>query len=158
MKTIIHEATHQTAFNTGIHNRFGQAPRWVVEGLGTMFEARGVWDSHKYTRQRDRIDAARLANFRKYVKRRKPQAMADLIGSDRAFQQDVEGAYAESWALTLYLVETRPQQYGRYLQKTASRPSFRAYTGGQRLADFNSVFRIDLKLLEAQFLRYMQRL
>ncbi len=158
MPTIIHEATHQTAFNTGVHNRFGQSPRWVVEGLGTMFEAPGVWNSHKYPRQHDRIDKARLASFRNYLKRRKPQAMADLIASDRAFQQDVEGAYAESWALTFYLVETQPQQYCRYLQKTADRPSFRVYSGARRLADFNSVFRTDLKLLEAQFLRYMKRL
>ena len=158
MPTIIHEATHQTAFNTGIHNRFGQTPRWVVEGLGTMFESRGVWNSHKYPRAQDRIDKARLANFREYLKRRKPQAMADLIASDRSFKQDIAGAYAESWALTLYLVETQPQQYCRYLQKTADRPSFRAYTGAQRLDDFNSVFRKDLKLLEAQYLRYMKRL
>lgn len=158
MPTIIHEATHQTAFNTGIHNRFGQTPRWVVEGMGTMFEAPGVWNSHKYSRGQDRIDKARLANFRGYLKRRKPQAMADVIASDRPFKQDIAGAYAECWALTLYLVETQPQQYCRYLQKTADRPSFRAYTGAQRLADFNAVFRKDLKLLEAQFLRYMKRL
>src|SRR5690606_874896 len=43
--TVIHEATHQTAYNVGIHNRFTMCPRWLVEGLATMFEARGVWDS-----------------------------------------------------------------------------------------------------------------
>ncbi len=39
--TIIHEATHQTAYNTGVHRRFAQTPKWVVEGLGhsnTMVE------------------------------------------------------------------------------------------------------------------------
>ena len=36
-ETIIHEAAHQSAFNTGIHNRYTMPPRWVVEGLGTMF-------------------------------------------------------------------------------------------------------------------------
>ena len=40
--TIIHEAAHQTAFNTGVHTRCGDSPRWLVEGLGTMFEARKV--------------------------------------------------------------------------------------------------------------------
>ena len=42
-ETIIHEATHQTAFNSGLHNRFGPTPRWLAEGLGMLFEARGVW-------------------------------------------------------------------------------------------------------------------
>ena len=43
--TIIHEATHQTAYNVGVHKRFIAAPRWMVEGLATMFEARGVWNA-----------------------------------------------------------------------------------------------------------------
>ncbi len=42
MSTVVHEASHQTAFNTGIHSRWAPPPRWVAEGLGTMFEARGV--------------------------------------------------------------------------------------------------------------------
>ena len=54
--TIIHEATHQTAYNTGVHNRFGQNPVWVVEGLGTMFEARGVWNAAAYPQAGDRIN------------------------------------------------------------------------------------------------------
>ena len=45
LSTVIHEAAHQTAFNTGIHNRFSPPPRWVAEGLGTLFEARGVNNS-----------------------------------------------------------------------------------------------------------------
>src|SRR5262245_20690259 len=31
--TMIHEATHQVAFNTGLHSRLGCNPKWVVEGL-----------------------------------------------------------------------------------------------------------------------------
>ena len=62
--TIIHEATHQTAFNVGIHNRFADQPRWLVEGLATMFEARGVWNSQSYHSLNDRINKGRLADFR----------------------------------------------------------------------------------------------
>ena len=39
--TIIHEATHQTAYNVGVHARFADQPRWLVEGLAMMFEAEG---------------------------------------------------------------------------------------------------------------------
>ena len=28
--TMIHEATHQAAFNTGLHSRIGETPKWVV--------------------------------------------------------------------------------------------------------------------------------
>jgi len=41
-ETIIHEATHQTAYNVGVHRRFAEQPRWLVEGLAMMFESRGV--------------------------------------------------------------------------------------------------------------------
>ncbi|MBN1853826.1 MAG: DUF1570 domain-containing protein, partial [Pirellulales bacterium] len=65
--TIIHEATHQMAFNTGIHKRFTETPTWIVEGLATMFEARGVWDPQSHQTQKDRINRARLSDFQNYV-------------------------------------------------------------------------------------------
>jgi hypothetical protein len=37
--TIVHEAAHQTAYNVGVHGRFCEQPRWLVEGLAMMFES-----------------------------------------------------------------------------------------------------------------------
>lgn len=65
---IIHEATHQMAFNIGVHNRFTSTPKWIAEGLGTMFEAPGVWDSYNHQRQSERINRDRLAQFRQWAK------------------------------------------------------------------------------------------
>ena len=62
--TIIHEATHQTAFNVGIHNRFASQPVWLVEGLATMFEARGVWNSQSFHTLNDRLNQERYTDFR----------------------------------------------------------------------------------------------
>ena len=45
---LVHEAAHQAAFNTGIHSRWTSPPQWLAEGLATLFEARGVWDSERY--------------------------------------------------------------------------------------------------------------
>ena len=69
-ETIIHEATHQTAFNVGVHRRFAEQPRWLVEGLAMMFEARGVWDSRSIHTQSDRINRGRLDDFRYYLPQR----------------------------------------------------------------------------------------
>ncbi|MBI2825867.1 MAG: DUF1570 domain-containing protein [Planctomycetia bacterium] len=157
--TIIHEATHQTAFNTGIHQRFGQTPQWVVEGLGTMFEAPGVWNSRTFLRREDRINRGRFDYFRKYAaKDRKPGTIQDLIGSDRMFASNTAAAYAEAWALSFYLVETQPRKYSEYLALTAKRPPFEPYPAGQRLSDFTSVFGTDFRMLEARFLRFMAEL
>ena len=157
--TIIHEATHQTAYNTGVHNRFGQAPAWVVEGLGTMFEARGVWNGSAYPQAGDRINRGQLANFQDYAAGRRPRGMmAEIVAHDRLFRTRPKEAYAESWALSFFLSETQPRRYAAYLSKTAARPAFRSYTPGQRLADFTSVFGENLELFESQYLRYVKSL
>ncbi|QDU27695.1 hypothetical protein ETAA8_27840 [Anatilimnocola aggregata] len=157
-ETIIHEALHQAAFNGGLHNRFGQTPRWVAEGLGTLFEARGVWNSQQYTTAADRVNRSQLESFRRYLPRRNKNAIADLVSSDRAFEQDVQGAYAEAWALTFYLSETEPKKYFQYLQTTAAIKSFVPYRSPERLRDFTATFGSNLDLLNARMLRYLAAL
>jgi hypothetical protein len=154
--TIIHEATHQTAHNVGVHNRFAAAPRWVAEGLATMFEARGVWNRQYDNSQRDRVNQYQLNSFRDYAAtRRRPGAVAELIASDDAFRSDIHGAYAEAWALSFYLSETQPRLYAAYLAKTADRPLFTDYTPAERMADFQDLFGDEMKMFETKFLRYM---
>jgi len=157
-ETIIHEATHQTAFNTGVHNRFSPPPRWVAEGLGTLFEARGVWDSRRSSSAAERVNRGRLAQFRRYRSRRKSDATVQLISSDGIFRTDPEGAYADAWALTFYLTETRPQKYDDYLTRTAKVPDFQHYRASQRLADFTAVFGENFRLFDAHFLQFMKQI
>jgi hypothetical protein len=157
--TLIHEAAHQTAFNTGIHNRFSPPPRWVAEGLGTMFEARGVNNSRAYTNQSDRINRERFQEFKEYrATRRKSDSLMQLIASDRAFDRDSAGGYSEAWMLTFYLVEQLPREYAQYLARTANRPAFSDYPSAARLADFTAVFGSDFRMLEARFLRFVDSL
>jgi len=153
---VIHEATHQTAFNTGIHSRYTPPPVWVAEGLATMFEAPGVYDSRFYTRRSDRVNRFRLEQFKELVvPEHRPELPASLIASDRLSQLHPAAAYAEAWALTFYLVETQPRRYADYLARTAQRPPFTDYTAAERTADFTAVFGDDWRMLEARFLRFM---
>jgi hypothetical protein len=156
--TVFHEASHQTAFNTGIHNRYAPPPRWVAEGLGTMFEARGVNDSQTYPSAKDRINQGRLKDFRLLLSKRKPGRFLDLLNSDRLFDQDMDAAYAEAWAFTYFLVETMPRDFARYLAKTAARQPFSNYPAAQRVKDFTDVFGENMALLEAKFLRFIAEL
>jgi hypothetical protein len=157
--TIIHEATHQTAFNTGVHRRLTATPRWVGEGLATMFEAPGVWSERYDHTQADRINRDRLTGFREYAAgRRQPGSLARMLSSDDIFRSDADGAYAEAWALSFYLCETQPRLYATYLKKTAELPVSTEYPAVERMADFQSIFGSDLKLFEAKFLRYLEEL
>jgi hypothetical protein len=157
--TIIHEATHQMAFNTGVHNRFSATPRWLAEGLGTMFEAPGVWDWRNHPLVGDRINRGRLAEFRQWLARgRTSGAFVNLLGSDRQFDGNPSAAYAEAWAWVLFLTETYPQKFGQYVQRVASRPNFEAYPSARRISDFTAVFGDDLRMLERHFLTFMETL
>jgi hypothetical protein len=156
---VIHEATHQTAFNTGVHNRYCQPPLWLIEGLATMFEAPGVYDSHLYPQLQSRINRGRLSEFRKLVEpRHRPELIQSIIASDKIFDVNQSAAYAEAWALTFYLAENEPRKYAQYMALTASKPPFSQYDSRQRTADFIQVFGANWRMLEAQFLRFMKTL
>lgn len=156
--TIIHEAAHQSAFNTGIHNRFAPQPRWLVEGLGMMFEATGVYDSRGHSQQSDRINHERLAAFKYNSSKRRKGMLAELVSSDRLFQIDANVAYSEAWALSFYLAEMQPQKYFQFLAKTAGRKSFVEYPSPHRLKDFTDAFGADLTMLDAKILRFINSL
>ena len=157
-ETIIHEATHQTAFNVGVHRRFAEQPRWLVEGLAMMFEARGVWDARSIYTQSDRLNRGRLDDFRYYLPQRPEGAIVALIASDQLFRTSPGFAYAEAWTLSFFLCETRPQEYCRYLETVAVRRAFSEYPPKERLADFTRAFGNDLDLLDAQLRRFVAEL
>ena len=157
-ETVIHEAAHQCAFNTGLHSRYAMPPRWVAEGLGTMFESRGLWDSARSGSRADRVQRERLAAFRQYVAAGRPAgSLAEFVGSDRAFQRDADAAYAEAWALTFFLAETQPRQYLEYLKATAN-DSDESQTSVHRLRAFQRIFGQNLAVFEAQYLRFIEKL
>ena len=153
---LIHEATHQTAFNTGVHSRYAPPPLLLAEGLAMMFESPGVYDSLNHAAARDRVNRDRLRQFRPLVPQHRPELLAELIGSDRPFAVDAGAAYAESWALSFFLMETEPAKYVRILAKTANRPPFSDYMAAERTADFTAIFGSDWRMLEARFLRFMR--
>jgi hypothetical protein len=155
--TIIHEATHQTAYNTGIHRRYAGTPRWVSEGLATMFEARGVWSAQYDHTQADRINRGRLLEFKDLTANRWQSGMVlNLVSADRLFQSNESDAYALAWALSFYLCETQPRLYCQFLAKTSARPMLSDYTAAERAADFEDIFGGERKMFEIKFLRYME--
>ena len=157
--TVIHEATHQTAYNVGVHTRFAEGPRWVSEGLATMFEARGVHDSRSYDRVEQRINRVRLEDFRSLVATSRPLGtLATYIASDDSFDRSAIPAYAQAWALTFFLSETRPREYASYLDRLAKRKLFSEYSATERVADFRRAFGNDLELLDSQFHSYVKKL
>lgn len=157
--TIVHEGTHQVAFNLGLHARCGQNPKWLVEGLATVFEAPGIRNSSANHGVKSRINRERYLWFGNYAKtRRVRNSLEDFLTGDADFSAQTLDAYSQAWAFTFFLVETRAQKYSQYLQKVAKRNPLREYLPAERLADFQSIFGKESRVLEAQFLRFMEQI
>lgn len=155
-ETLIHEATHQIAYNTGIHSRYSPMPRWFTEGLATMFEAKGVHNSGAFPGRQYRANKKWLESVRvSHPPGKSSGLLADLISSDELFRRDPQKAYGLAWAVTFYLAETQPEKYSLYIQRVAGKKSFQDYSSQQRLEDFIKVFGNDLDELESRVLRFI---
>jgi hypothetical protein len=157
--TIIHEAVHQVAFNIGLHRRMGANPLWVVEGLATAFEPEEFRRPLPSTPVAAKLNRERFARFRGLAGAGRPKdALQTLVAGDEPFQAATLDAYAEAWALTFYLLQTRQAQYTDYLKRIAARPALESYSAEARLEDFQKSFGKNLPQLEAEVVRFHQAL
>jgi hypothetical protein len=66
-------------------------------------------------------------------------------------------AYAQSWALTYFLMRTRRQEFLNYLETQGAKQSLSADSPELRLRDFDEAFGGTIRELQREFQRYMQR-
>ncbi len=155
--TIIHEATHQIAFNCGLHTRYSDCPVWFSEGIAVFFETPDLRSSKGWG-SLGGVNLSRLIQFRRYLPNRPVDSLERLIRDDKRFRdtEQATDAYAETWALTYFLLHRRTKQYIEYLQMlSAKKPLFKDGPQ-QRLAQFREVFG-ETERLDAEFVRYMTR-
>lgn len=153
-RTVIHEAVHQVAFNVGIHSRLGSHPKWLVEGLATAFEVEQVRRNDRSASSLERVNPERFAWWTQRALNGGKPRIGMLIAEDERFQEAVLDAYCDSWALTFFLLETRPSEYSKYLKTLADRDPGLPYTPEERLHDFQKAFGRDPALLEARMSRF----
>lgn len=158
--TVIHEATHQMAFNSGLHTRLADNPLWVTEGMAMYFEtpdltSRTGWKSVGQVndlRQRQFLEAL--------ARRRGPGALRKLLESDQRFTDPEQSgdAYAEAWALTYFLARTRPREYVAYLKRLGEKPRLVWDEPKDRIQLFAETFGDNLDQFDADFVRYLKKL
>jgi hypothetical protein len=155
--TIVHEATHQLAFNSGLQVRFADVPSWVSEGIAIYFETPNP-DSSKGWKGIGAVNRVNLVNFRKYLPRRSAGNLEKLLSDDKQFRDSATAtdAYAEAWALNYYLLRKRDDAYVKYLSELAQQKPLIDVTPEERVKLFKQFFGDDLTALENAFLGYMQ--
>ena len=157
--TIVHEATHQIAYNCGLTHRWGDTPLWVSEGIAMYFETPDL-NSSRGWRTIGAVNRTRLFQFRRYLQNRPADSLATLVSSNDRFSkaETALDAYAESWGLTYYLLNTRSADFVKYLQLLAEKPPLTEESSEKKLQDFQSIFGGDSRRLDASFVRQMLRL
>ena len=154
--TIIHEATHQIAFNCGLQTRHADIPRWLCEGLAIYFETPDL-SSSKGWRTIGAANQVRLAGFREYVRRGRPaDSLVSLIANDQRMldPERADDAYGEAWALNYFLIRQHPKQYVDYLKQLSAKQPLIWDEPQERLQEFKQAFG-DLDQLDAEFLRHI---
>lgn len=143
--TVRHEAAHQSAFNTGVHSRVNDTPKWITEGIGQLFEPAAMTDQRSGSSVRDRVNRDSMTLIAKtFPRRNDPEfvTIAEQLLIDDALFADpnqIAKAYAVSWAMMFYLAERQPQKLAELLEHTARRPPFQAYKRNQKRADFTRI-------------------
>ena len=129
--TIVHEATHQVAYNTGIMQRFADLPIWLVEGMAVYFEAPEAGSTRGW-RGIGKINYRRLETFQRNLPRWNQSSLVSIIADDARLRDPRTGgdAYADAWALNYYLIKRQPKQYVAYVKEMSQRRPFIPATQG----------------------------
>jgi len=157
--TVVHEATHQIAFNSGLHTRYADNPLWLTEGMAMYFEVPDL-RSRAGWRTVGNISPTRMRRFRSTLRRgRKSGSLERLVTEDQRFNdpKTAADAYAQAWALTYFLIRKKGSRYASYLKTISRKRPLRFDKPAQRLIDFRKAFGDDLDRLDRDFLRYMRR-
>lgn len=155
--TIIHEATHQLAYNSGLEARFADNPFWVSEGIAIYFETPDL-QSSKGWKNIGGVNRLNLFNFRKLLRDRPADSLTTLLSDDKRFRDSATAsdAYAEAWALNYFLLRKYEEKYVEYVKELSKQPQLVDEGAEFRLTMFKKYFGNDLGTLDTEFLRYMR--
>ncbi len=102
--TIVHEAVHQIAYNSGLQVRLADNPVWVSEGLAVFFESpdlngdKGGWGTIGL------INKHNYQSFLQYAPQRDEGSLVQLLTDDNRFRDPKTMAYAygRKWAFNYF--------------------------------------------------------
>lgn len=156
VSTIVHEATHQIAFNREMFPRTGPYPLWLVEGLSMAFETPSKETTTGWSRRYSAVhpNLGRHRQLMDYFQRTREDPIRDIIRANQ-FEGNLLDSYALAWGLFHYLNMKEPKKLSAYIQLVAKKYPYQKYTSEERLADFETVFGNDWERFYKEFVRYM---
>jgi hypothetical protein len=154
--TLVHEATHQLAYNTGLQTRFADNPMWVSEGLAVFFESPN-FNNPSGWQGAGRVNRVNLLRFHDYVPRRGPTSLATLLSEDDRFRDPATAAdaYSEAWAFTYFLMRTQKKEYIDFLKELSRGKPLAQKNRLERIEQFEKALGVDLPTLDRKFMNFM---
>lgn len=158
VETVVHEAVHQLCFNRGLMVRYADNPLWLSEGLAVWFETITGRSSTVWSRP------GSVSGLYLPVLQRQSGtptvSLQQLISSDEAFRTaDQAGdAYAASWALTHYLLNSHREAWFRMVAELQNQVPLTPVPPETRLARFREAFGKSPADLEADLTNHIRRL
>jgi hypothetical protein len=158
VSTIVHEATHQIAFNCGLHTRLSDCPVWFSEGIAVYFETPDLRSGRGGNRV-GAINQLRLERFLRYCDARPANSLETLVRDDERLHDPRRAldAYAEAWALTYFLLRQRTKEYVAYVRMLSQKKPLLHDQPAARLEEFRNAFG-DLQKLDAELIKCIRRL
>ncbi len=156
--TVIHEATHQIAFNSGVQIRFADNPVWLTEGMAMYFETPDL-RSRSGWRTIGAVNKPRLAGLKNQLAEWNATDLETMIASDDLFRQTETArvAYDAAWALNYFLAKRQNKAYCDFLKVHAAKERLNWDTPESRVETFEAHFG-EIEQLNAEFVRYFQRM
>lgn len=151
VSTVIHEASHQMAFNCGLQTRLGDNPLWLSEGIATFFETpNGI----------GKLNTFNYSNLIQILPGRTPDTLAVLLTDDSRLRnaETTTMGYAEAWGLFHFLVNSNPKGMVKYLGIIRQLPVGSPSSSKERLALFQACFGDDLEKLEREFIKHIRKI
>ena len=162
VETIVHEAIHQLAFNTGLQVRYAPNPMWLSEGLAVYFEGTSGSGPLAWSRpgESSRVHLPGLKQLSNNDAL--PVPLISLLGSDSAFQSADQVtfayAYAESWSLTHFLITRHRAAFDRLLASYQSAKPLESITQEQHVERFLTAVVSPLDEVSSNLRRHFDRL
>ncbi len=157
--TVVHEAIHQLAFNSGLQVRMADNPLWLSEGLAMYFETTSSRSSLLWNRP-GLVNPRHQPAFMKLNEANQVSGTLNtLIESDSAFLNAAEtpAAYAKAWALTHYLVREEKTGMQKFLHVLKQRKPMVGLTAEERTQEFLTAFGKMPDEMEHELVSYIRR-
>jgi hypothetical protein len=157
-RLVRHEGAHQLFAAYGIQSRYGIEPTWLSEGLAQYCEPHEIGGYHFALAER--LSAAR--NEHRLLPLKTILSHRDPAGFFSLGERSVETAYAESWALTYFLMQDRHRaKFFDYIKSLRDIDNNKAAITAYKAAPETLLLRAlgtDSTTLETQWLQFVTRL